>query len=275
MYSAELHGKLSPRVERMEDILTSNVFSFFKYATRDIFLKGYLTELGFSISSTEAKEAEFLFWPHFDDDTEPDLVILVGDYYLLIEAKYLSDFGQETVETAAQLKREIEGGTLAARNCGRKFKLIAITADHYFKPEKFTDIPQDFEPNFIWTNWQRAAAFLHNILDRIKDIQNEEREFAQDLYNLLDKKNLRDFQGLEPFLSMEGAIKSSGSIFFKANTAKFRGAFIGFINALPISRKMRLSGKSIFYKNNRKLFSNLFETRKLNPTGPQIFYWEA
>jgi len=45
MYLAELHGKLSQRIERMEDILTSNVFSFFKYSTREIFLKGYLNEL--------------------------------------------------------------------------------------------------------------------------------------------------------------------------------------------------------------------------------------
>lgn len=47
MYLAELYGKLPSRIERMEDILTSNVFSFFKYSTREIFLKGYLNKLGF------------------------------------------------------------------------------------------------------------------------------------------------------------------------------------------------------------------------------------
>ncbi len=66
MYLAELHGKLSSRVERMEDILTSNVFSFFKYSSRDIFLKGYLNKLGFQVSAKEAEEAEFKFWPVFD-----------------------------------------------------------------------------------------------------------------------------------------------------------------------------------------------------------------
>ena len=53
MYLAELRGKLSSRVERMEDILTSNGFSFFKYSTRDIFLKNYLNKLGFNISNQE------------------------------------------------------------------------------------------------------------------------------------------------------------------------------------------------------------------------------
>lgn len=38
MYMAELRGKLSEKAEKQEDILTSNVFSFFKYANRQIFL---------------------------------------------------------------------------------------------------------------------------------------------------------------------------------------------------------------------------------------------
>ena len=39
MYQAELRGKLPSDFERKEDILTSNVFSFFKYADRTIYLK--------------------------------------------------------------------------------------------------------------------------------------------------------------------------------------------------------------------------------------------
>ena len=96
MYLAELHGKLPSRIERMEDILTSNVFSFFKYSTRHTFLKGYLEQLGFTISDQEAEYAEFIFWPRFEENTEPDLVIIVGNYYLVFEAKYHSGFGEET-----------------------------------------------------------------------------------------------------------------------------------------------------------------------------------
>jgi len=78
MYLAELHGKLSSKTERLEDILTSNVFSFFKYSDRTIFLRRYLKMLGFSVSSEEASEAEFVFWPRYEENTEPDLVIRVG-----------------------------------------------------------------------------------------------------------------------------------------------------------------------------------------------------
>jgi len=152
MYLAELHGKLSSRLERMEDILTSNVFSFFKYSTRDIFLKGYLNTMGFDISEQEANRAEFIFWPRYEENTEPDLVIIVGDYYLLIEAKYFSDFGGETKKTKSQLVREIKGGQLDANNYGKKFMIIAITADHFFKKDKFKIILQKYSSDFKWTH---------------------------------------------------------------------------------------------------------------------------
>jgi hypothetical protein len=115
MYLAELHGKLSNNNENKEDILTSNVFSFFKYTNRDTFLYPLLLDLKLEISLEDAHEAEFIFWPCFPDSTQPDLVILVGNYYLLFEAKYHSGFGQasETLErtsTGARGKRRTAGG---------------------------------------------------------------------------------------------------------------------------------------------------------------------
>jgi len=71
MYLAELRGKLSSRLERMEDVLTSNVFSFFKYSSRDIFLRNYLNELGFKVSTKDAEKAEFRFWSVFEVGTDP------------------------------------------------------------------------------------------------------------------------------------------------------------------------------------------------------------
>ena len=129
MYLAELRGKLSSRVERMEDVLTSNVFSFFKYSSRDIFLKKYLNELGFQVTVKDAEEAVFRFWPVFEDGTEPDLVIMVGNYYLLIEAKYFSEFSAGTEKDEHQLLRELKNGKLDAKNYDKEFNLIAITAN--------------------------------------------------------------------------------------------------------------------------------------------------
>ena len=70
--------------------------------------------MGFGVSEQEAKAAEFLFWHRLEDNTEQDLVIKVGRYYLLFEAKYFSGFAGGTEVTDAQLLREIKGGRLEA-----------------------------------------------------------------------------------------------------------------------------------------------------------------
>ena len=272
MYQAELQGKLSSRIERMEDILTSNVFSFFKYSTREIFLKGYLNRLGFDVSNQEANEAEFMFWPRFEENTEPDLVIIAGSYYLLIEAKYFSGFDKETEKTKGQLLREIEGGALEARNYSKDFKLIAITADSCYKENKFEAIPPEFRPHFTWTNWQTISSFLSSTLEGTRDISNQERAFAFDLYTLLDKKNLRGFQGLDILYDIGPYLGTYASVFFEARTARFRGAFIGFMEGLSFEKKIVPLKKTIFLSSPKKMFTRLSQPGKLRPIGSSIFY---
>ena len=158
MYLAEIRGKLSTNNENKEDILTSNVFSFFKYASRNDFLYPFILSLGVDITPDDALDAEFRFWPRFVDSTEPDLVILIGDYYLLFEAKFHSGFGEGNATTKHQLIREIEGGDLEAKSMGRKFRIYAVTKDYYEKPEMKAAIPAEFMPNFQWLNWQAVGS---------------------------------------------------------------------------------------------------------------------
>jgi len=258
MYLAEIHGKLSSRIEKMEDILTSNVFSFFKYTNREVFLKGYLNILGFDISNQEANEAEFIFWPRFEENTEPDLVIVVGKYYILIEAKYFSDFSEETQKNESQLLREIKGGQLEANNYGKLFKLIAITADHYYKKDKFKVVPSNLSLSFQWTNWQSVSSFLCNILENNQEVKNQEREFAIDLYGLLDKKNLRDFQSFDTLYNVKLHSRIYNFIFLKAKEVKFRGNFIGFINSLTLDNKIipKINDFIFFKKSTSKFRGN-------------------
>jgi len=271
MYLAELHGKLSSRVERMEDILTSNVFSFFKYSNRDIFLRNYLNELKFKVSAKEAEEAEFRFWPVFEDGTEPDLVIIVCNYYLLIEAKYFSGFGKKTETTGDQLIREIKGGQLEAKNYNKKFMLITITADYYYKKGKFVVIPQEFRPHFKWNNWQSVSSFLGNVLSSNPNIKGSERDFSLDLYNLLDKKHLRSFQSI----TYNGPLlKDYSSIFFNAKTAKLRGDFIGFIDSLSLAKGLKQVGKTVFFSSTKRIFKSLSKLEKLRQVKSPIFFKE-
>jgi hypothetical protein len=271
MYLAELHGKLSSRVERMEDILTSNVFSFFKYSSRDIFLKKYLNKLGFKVSTKEADEAEFKFWPVFEDGTEPDLVIIVGNYYLLIEAKYFSEFSAGTEKDEHQLLRELNNGKLEAKNYDKEFCLIAITADYYYKKDKFEVILQEFCPHFKWINWQSVSSFLDNILSSNPNVKGPERDFCLDLYNLLDKKHLRSFQNI----AYNGPLlKDYSSIFFNAKTAKLRGDFIGFIDSLSLAKGLKAVGKTVFFSSTKRVFESLSKLEKLKKVKSPIFFKE-
>ena len=271
MYLAELRGKLSSRIERMEDILTSNVFSFFKYSNRNIFLKNYLNELGFKVSKEEVEEAEFKFWPVFEDGTEPDLVIITGNYYLLIEAKYFSEFSEGKEKSDSQLLREIKNGKLDAKNYNKEFKLIAITADYYFKEYKFKVIPQKFRSHFKWTNWQSVSSFLDNILSSNPNIKGSERDFCLDLYNLLDKKHLRSFQNI----TYNGpSLEDYGSIFFNAKTAKLRGDFIGFIDSLSLAKGLKPVGKTVFFSSTKRIFKSLSKLEKLKKVKSPIFFKE-
>lgn len=264
MYQAELRGKLPSRIKEMEDILTSNVFSFFKYSNSHIFLKSYLNSLGFKISVQEASEAEFRFWPRFEDDTEPDVVIIVGDFYLLIEAKYLSDV------SPSQLLREIEGGKLEASNYGKEFALIIITADYYYKEDKFASLPPEYRAYLRWTNWQGVSAFLGSILENNKFTRKQDRDFVSDLCNLLDEKNLRDFRGWNIVFKM-GMVYHT-PLFFEGTTAKFRGTFIGFAQALSFESKIMPFKKPIFLSSQRKMFALLSEVGRLEHTASNIFY---
>ena len=245
MYIAEIRGKLSSRVEHQEDILTSNVFSFFKYADRKNYLRPYLNsilmEFGARITEKDAEKAQFLFWPSYDDKTEPDVVIIVGRYYILFEAKYSSDFAKKTELSKDQLSREMEKGSQAAKNFGKQFFIVAVTADYNEPKEKFDEIKKLVK--FKWINWQFITLFLEKRLK--ENIKN--KEFSEDLYKLLIKRNLRNFNGFLDF-KIEKKIRESEFVFFEYKQAKHRGVFIGFLDAFTDQVRKIDKHESLFYK---------------------------
>lgn len=154
MYLAELHGKLSRKNENKEDILTSNVFSFFKYSDPVVFLLPLLQRLIPEIKAEDVKNAEFHFWPSFDDGTEPDLVILAGSFYLLIEAKFTSGFMPGNERLDHQLTREWSKGQNEAQKMGKIFKLITVTSHYTLSPCLKQEIQRSAPQEVFWINWQ-------------------------------------------------------------------------------------------------------------------------
>jgi len=268
LYLAELHGKLSSKNENREDILTSNVFSFFKYSDRVKFLKPFFKSIGIVVSEKEAKKAEFSFWPIYAEGTEPDLVIMTDTFYILIEAKYFSDFAGPTKKTKAQLVREVEMGSAKAEQLKKHFFIIAITSDYFCKEDKFKEIPSIFEKNFKWTNWQNVTEILMNMLNNNFVLNSSEMLFTSDLYNLLIKKKLRRYQVIK--LTSQ-RLKPVMGIFYDVFKAKYRDKFIGFQNALCFTKNLqRADIKHLFYFNNK--FESFHKLKKLKYIANPIFY---
>ena len=261
MIIAELNGKIPSKLNDKEDILTSNVFSFFKYSDRQLF-KDYLSELGIIVTLNESENAEFIFWPSYDDGTEPDLIVICGKYYLLFEAKLYSDFSPKTATTESQIEREIKMGKMSAENLNKKFVYITITAEYYKDRNKY----QKYEKRdflFVWTNWQFISSFIDRKLEN-EDLERD-KEFANDLFSLLVKKRLRGFDGITN-LKINNEIELIGNIFYNVNTSKFKGEFSGFIENLQGFEKV-LSYQKIYQK---AFFTSLNKFEEFN--NQTVFY---
>jgi len=127
MYLAALHGKLPSEVVSLEDLVTSNVFGFLKYADRQRYLGPVLNLLDMEASAEDLECAEFTPWPTYADNTQPDVVLRVAKFYILFEAKWLSPFGKESEKTDAQIDRELREGSAQAASENLTFRFVPVT----------------------------------------------------------------------------------------------------------------------------------------------------
>lgn len=229
MTIAEVRGKISQTgqnlSERMENLLTSDVFSACRYVRPNILLIPFLQQakdingqaLG-SFLNEEVKGIQYLFW-HRLHLSEPDVLIAIefvsGHFFLvLIEAKYFSSktgsvLGEEELEVAEapvdQLAREYRDLSMAHKAFhipGSKVvnrALVYVTAHRSFPKdcinESLVEIVR-FNPRaetirIFWTSWFE----LHPLISQTRDIGELERLVLDDLRLLLERKHLLHFKG--------------------------------------------------------------------------------
>jgi hypothetical protein len=227
----------------------------------------FLRELNLSLSGRELEEAVFQFWPTYSDGTEPDVVITVGNYYILIEAKKNAGFGISTETEKNQLNREYYEGKNVADSLGKEFILLTITSDASIKLMKFEKTPHIlWDQCFRWTNWQKFATLLNRILD-LNMSNTPNRIFASDLVDLLERKKLREFRSFNDLDYRYN--KSIGKIFFAYETAAYRVDFIGFENSI-IEYNYSNKTELIFFSQNR--FKGFDLNYLIIKSENQIFY---
>lgn len=230
MTIAEIRGKISSTgsnlSERMEDLLTSDVFGCMRYLPAEKALFPFLCLARsfrgnvFTIPEKTIK-ANYSFWPWIKvknrNPCEPDVVLGLetedgGVHLVLIEAKYYSGLSSEEDELAApndQLARELDN--LDAISCAAmgwnsdlpvsSRTLLFVTLDMGL-PRALLEQSLDeykrkrrMEGDIFWVSWR----FLPSILEQClaKETVPEHAIVMEDMLNLLLRKGLIMFSGVE------------------------------------------------------------------------------
>jgi len=228
LLEAELKGKL-PEVENYEDVLTSNVFGTIKYlpfeegllpilseavnhGTEDDFLTYFKSKYDLDLS--EYKIGEILFWPSSEEYGKPDLVIILEsicsenpNLILGIEVKYQSH-KSGSGEEKDQLKRYFESlqnnrssyNEISDKYLEGEFLGIIYLTSYNAKEEIEESI--SYIENLHHNGEVREKFFRMRWKDLTRLFKEKEaKSFSSnriynDIYRLLDKKNLKEFEGI-------------------------------------------------------------------------------
>lgn len=231
MTIAEIHGKISPAgtnlSERMEDLLTSDVFGCMRYLPPQKALIPFLSAArslhGNSLVIPDKTTAtHYSFWPWLKlpgrIPCEPDVVVgLEAEdsqvHLIMAEAKYysgLSSEEDERIEPNDQLARELDNlDALSCAALGWKPNLDISTRALLFVTQDM-GMPRDLlaqslgeyrrkrrkEGDIFWVSWRALPSILEQSL-KIESIP-EHTAVLKDMLTLLLRKDLRMFGGVEP-----------------------------------------------------------------------------
>jgi len=164
MLQAVLNGKLSPKQENMEDVLTSCVFGVFQYDESnqgiDRFLQAARGERATDrpFDGLQIQSIGYDFWPNWDQDgcqsCEPDVVLTLDtvdgeELLILVEVKYRSGKSAYATDDAEaptdQLAKEWDNLRVIAAAEKRKPVLLYVTSDLIFPKTDIDDGATDFK----------------------------------------------------------------------------------------------------------------------------------
>ncbi len=231
MTIAEIHGKISETgtnlSERMEDLLTSDVFGCMRYLpARKALIPFLQTACSFHGNilaiQGEVVKVHYSFWPWLKLSDripcEPDVVVGLETvenqlHLVLIESKYYSGLSSEEDERAEpndQLARELDNlDVVSCANLGWRTHSEIIARSLLFVTQNM-GIPKDIlvqsldeydrkrnkHGDIYWTSWRFLPSILEENLE--KESVAENKAVMADMLSLLLRKDLIMFSGMEP-----------------------------------------------------------------------------
>ena len=231
MTVAEIHGKISETgtnlSERMEDLLTSDIFGCMRYLPPQKVLIPFLGSANSFHGNTltvldKIINVHYSFWPWLKlpgrIPCEPDVVLGLETeggrvHLVLVEAKYYSGLSSEEdehTEPSDQLARELDNlDAITCATLGWKpdlhissRTLLFITPDMGIPRNLLAQSLSEYkrkrrmEGDIFWVSWR----FLPSILERSleKETVPEHAAVLDDMLNLLLRKGLIMFGGVKP-----------------------------------------------------------------------------
>lgn len=196
---AELHGKLSTdpgtELDRLEDLLTDYVFGALKYLDRRCLaavLSQCIPEVDWE--GSEVDRAALQFWPTFVDGTEPDVLVTIGSFCVVFEAKLHSSFGRSRAQADHQLIREWrQSRRWVKARALRNAYVIAVTADYSEPPDvgaanRFIEHQHGTPDAIRWISWQQIALLLESLAAELKP---SDQLMISDLIEVMEKRGVR------------------------------------------------------------------------------------
>lgn len=222
---AEAKGKISGSGsnlnEKMEDLLTSDVFTACKYLPPTKLLIPFLKKAvnidkKHLLLPNGCPQVKYKFWPSLTL-TEPDVLIMLDygevKHIILIEAKYLSgkSSNREDIELTEALSDQLAKEYKDLMELGRKAfnlgdynkviqSLVYLTAHRLIPKDSMEDSIGEIKKkkfdihysghNMYWLSWFELYALLNKEL-----FTDNETLIVDDLRELLETKSIMEFQG--------------------------------------------------------------------------------
>ena len=228
----------NPAWERLEDMLTADVFGAYRYLPLEFGLHPFLslakddsdrTVLNFldsrKINLNNLKYARIIFWPHFNDGSEPDLLILLGESQdklrvaILGEAKLHSS--QHEIELDSIKRSQLGHYSICHLNGSYAYDempqleelpdvriMLYITSGeeipfHEIKVARneiinYQNYYSEDDVGLFWCSWIKAGKEAQRLWHRNKHEINE-KPWLRLLYDLYQDISARDLLHIEPF----------------------------------------------------------------------------
>jgi len=231
MTVAEVHGKISEAgtnlSERMEDLLTSDIFGCMRYLPSQNALIPFLQTACSLHGNTltipdKITKVHYSFWPWLQLPSrilcEPDVVLGLETeglqvYLMMVEAKYYSGLSSEEDERAEpndQLARELDNldvVSCATLGWGTQLEiasraLLFVTQDMGIPRALLVKSLAEYgrkrnkDGDIFWASWGFLPSILEQNLE--KESVPENRAVMADMLALLLRKGLIMFSGVEP-----------------------------------------------------------------------------